>query len=230
MKKIIHLIVMLVTLIAIPLHAQPARPKLSDELEKLIIDGGPFKQRQVSQILAIFRDEFERTREQVSPQANALSAGVHVLTWLIMYHANDKDPAGAIDEEGVEFEDKAQDFFLKVVNILLGYGALIDEQDLDGNTPLHEAVRKNHFKLVDLLLRKRPNAKLDWRNKKGKTPYDLATTDEMRALLMQYMPHVVVHDARTGVETMGVIIPGAGGAIYGNAAGFGSASRGGGGW
>ena len=51
------------------------------------------------------------------------------------------------------------------------------------NTALHTAVSKNHVTVCAYLLKKNGNVKA--RNKAGKTPVELATTDEMRQLFAE---------------------------------------------
>lgn len=54
--------------------------------------------------------------------------------------------------------------------------------NINGRTPLHEAVAKNNIEVVRFLIEK--NADLTIQDYEGKTPLDLATSPEMRQLLL----------------------------------------------
>ena len=64
----------------------------------------------------------------------------------------------------------------KIVDILLKYGAKIDEKDTQGETPLHWAVRKNDVHTANSLLKN--GAAINEKDMKGKTPLHQAVRQE----------------------------------------------------
>uniref|UniRef100_H3CYI9 Ankyrin repeat domain 27 n=1 Tax=Tetraodon nigroviridis TaxID=99883 RepID=H3CYI9_TETNG len=72
---------------------------------------------------------------------------------------------------------------LETATILLGSDAQVNVANLQGNAALHEAVRRGHLALVELLLRGKASASL--KNRKQRTPLDCAyeqNTEILRAL------------------------------------------------
>lgn len=61
---------------------------------------------------------------------------------------------------------------VSIVNLLLDYGADINQQDAERETPLHHAVRGNSIDVTKLLMLRGADYKLQ--NKCGNTAYDLA--------------------------------------------------------
>ena len=74
---------------------------------------------------------------------------------------------------------------LELAKLLIARGADGDAKDNWGWTPLHWACRNNAHELAKLLLEK--GAEVGAKNKWGETPLDVAGSDEMGALLKQYM-------------------------------------------
>ena len=70
----------------------------------------------------------------------------------------------------------AQDFHVEIASLLIGKGAALDIEDIHGNTPLWRAVfnSRGRGELITALVR--AGADKCHRNKRGKTPLDLAKT------------------------------------------------------
>ena len=91
--------------------------------------------------------------------------------------------AGACDNM-LAIHFAAQNGHEAVCKELLKGGGKVNAADAKrANTALHTAVSKNHVATCAYLLKKNGNVKA--RNKAGKTPVELATTDEMRQLFAE---------------------------------------------
>ena len=91
--------------------------------------------------------------------------------------------AGACDNM-LAIHFAAQNGHEAVCKELLKGGGKVNAADAKrANTALHTAVSKNHVATCTYLLKKNGNVKA--RNKAGKTPVELATTDEMRQLFAE---------------------------------------------
>lgn len=71
----------------------------------------------------------------------------------------------------VSSQNSYERFFQKA-QYLLNFGAEVNAQDIDGNTPLHAAVWLNDLKAARVLLEAGGNATI--KNKKGETPLHIA--------------------------------------------------------
>jgi ankyrin repeat protein len=67
------------------------------------------------------------------------------------------------------------------VRVLISSGATVDAQDETGNTPLHEAARRDNLEVVEALLA--AGATKNLQNKHNQTPADLADAYEVRKIL-----------------------------------------------
>ncbi|XP_026286770.1 BRCA1-associated RING domain protein 1-like [Frankliniella occidentalis] len=76
--------------------------------------------------------------------------------------------------------------FTEVVELLLKAGALIDVPGTGNVTPLHEAVIYNHIAIVKSLVAH--GADIHARSSDGKTPIDLATSSEIKEVLLNTEP------------------------------------------
>ena len=74
---------------------------------------------------------------------------------------------------------------IETAKLLLARGADVEAKTNAGSTPLHRACENNALELAKLLLEK--GAEVGAKNKWGETPLDVAGSDEMGALLKQYM-------------------------------------------
>jgi len=63
---------------------------------------------------------------------------------------------------------------------LLARGAIVDKPKADDETALHLAAYYGHFEVAEVLLKF--NADRAIKNKEGKTPFDLVTTEDHTAL------------------------------------------------
>ena len=70
---------------------------------------------------------------------------------------------------------------IDIVNLLIDKGANINLTDMFDNTPLHIAAKTGNKEIVELLISKGANKYS--KNKRGRIPYDLATSDELKSLL-----------------------------------------------
>jgi len=70
---------------------------------------------------------------------------------------------------------------IRILNHLLGLGAMIDPQDIRGNTPLHEAVDFDNPQMVKFLLD--AGADSNVQNEEGKSPYQMALAKNRRAII-----------------------------------------------
>ncbi|KAJ3258920.1 Osteoclast-stimulating factor 1 [Chytriomyces hyalinus] len=71
------------------------------------------------------------------------------------------------------------------VGLLLAKGPAVNARNKLGDTPLHNAAWGGHLAVVSLLLQ-HPDIKADIKNNDGSTPRDLAKTDDVGALLIQF--------------------------------------------
>ncbi|XP_036314882.1 poly [ADP-ribose] polymerase tankyrase-1 isoform X3 [Pipistrellus kuhlii] len=74
----------------------------------------------------------------------------------------------------------------EVAELLVRHGASVNVADLWKFTPLHEAAAKGKYEICKLLLKH--GADPTKKNRDGNTPLDLATADDIRALLIDAMP------------------------------------------
>ncbi|XP_036314881.1 poly [ADP-ribose] polymerase tankyrase-1 isoform X2 [Pipistrellus kuhlii] len=74
----------------------------------------------------------------------------------------------------------------EVAELLVRHGASVNVADLWKFTPLHEAAAKGKYEICKLLLKH--GADPTMKNQEGQTPLDLATADDIRALLIDAMP------------------------------------------
>uniref|UniRef100_A0A8C4R2Z1 Poly [ADP-ribose] polymerase n=1 Tax=Eptatretus burgeri TaxID=7764 RepID=A0A8C4R2Z1_EPTBU len=89
-----------------------------------------------------------------------------------------------------------------IAALLIKYSACVNATDKWAFTPLHEAAQKGRTQLCALLLAH--GADPSMKNQEGQTPLDLATADDVRALLMDAMPPEVLpatHKAPTSATT-----------------------------
>lgn len=90
-----------------------------------------------------------------------------------------------------DLHDAIKNNNIEEVKLLLNYGANVNTQDKNRNTPLHSAVQSGHTEIVKLLLKKGANPLL--KNKYGKTPKDLAKNKDVIQLLEEAETNL--HDA-----------------------------------
>mmetsp|Transcript_7740 Transcript_7740/g.19005 ORF Transcript_7740/g.19005 Transcript_7740/m.19005 type:complete len:125 (-) Transcript_7740:915-1289(-) len=72
-----------------------------------------------------------------------------------------------------------------VLRAMHAKGGNLDQQNEDGNFPIHLAAWKGHVETVKVLVSFDGVQMLSNKNNAGKTPLDMAQSDEMRKLLKQ---------------------------------------------
>jgi len=72
-----------------------------------------------------------------------------------------------------------------VLKAMHAKGGNLDQQNEDGNFPIHLAAWKGHVETVKVLVSFDGVQMLSNKNNAGKTPLDMAQSDEMRKLLKQ---------------------------------------------
>ncbi|XP_026521625.1 cyclin-dependent kinase 4 inhibitor C isoform X1 [Notechis scutatus] len=77
--------------------------------------------------------------------------------------------------------DAARAGFLDTLQTLLEFGADVNVEDNEGNLPLHLAAQEGHLAVVAFLL-ERTASRVEHRNKKGATAYDLAKLYKRQAV------------------------------------------------
>ena len=75
--------------------------------------------------------------------------------------------------------------YFDISKLLIENGALINVQDNERNTPIHLCVLANHIELLKYLLERCPQA--DVKNIYNKTPLELATSNEIKGMLLEYL-------------------------------------------
>ncbi|KAI8499774.1 hypothetical protein Bbelb_228250 [Branchiostoma belcheri] len=75
---------------------------------------------------------------------------------------------------------------VEIAQLLIKYGTCVNATDRWNFTPLHEAAQKGRTQLCALLLAH--GADPTMKNQEGQTPLDLATAEDVRALLVDAMP------------------------------------------
>ena len=78
---------------------------------------------------------------------------------------------------------------------LIQSGAQLNVEDLDKNTPLHYLCLNNHIELIKFFLTKNP--KIGNKNNYGKTPRDLASNQEIKNILDNYINKNISKGNRT---------------------------------
>ncbi|KAL8498657.1 hypothetical protein ACS0TY_021844 [Phlomoides rotata] len=91
--------------------------------------------------------------------------------------------AAAMDDMGA-IHFAAQKGHLEVIKILVSSGVSIKTSNRKGMTALHYSVQGSNIELIKYLLKKGANK--DLKNKAGKTAVDLASSEEIRKLLLEY--------------------------------------------
>ncbi|KZV31721.1 ankyrin-3 [Dorcoceras hygrometricum] len=115
---------------------------------------------------------------------------LHLAAWsghdeVVNYLCKNKADIGAaaVDDMGA-IHFAAQKGHLQVIKILHASGISIKSYNRKGMTALHYAAQGSHLELVKYLVKK--GANLDAKNKAGKTAVDLATSEEVRAFLVEW--------------------------------------------
>jgi len=86
--------------------------------------------------------------------------------------------------------------FPEMVRLLLAYHANINLPDAGGNTPLHEAVRRNHPDIVIMLLADRQCRPLV-KNTGGKTALDLCRNPDIRKIMLSRITELVFSSVKS---------------------------------
>ncbi|URD78482.1 Ankyrin repeat [Musa troglodytarum] len=124
------------------------------------------------------------------------------LTEVVRFLCKNKADVGAAamdDTAAIHFA--AQKGHLEIIRILLSSGVSVKAANRKGLTPLHYAVQGSHPELVKYLIRK--GANLTAKTKAGQTPIDLASTKEVRALLVECKQPLTKDDKSTTIMEVG---------------------------
>ncbi|KAK6129912.1 hypothetical protein DH2020_036306 [Rehmannia glutinosa] len=115
---------------------------------------------------------------------------LHLAAWsgqteVVNYLCKNKADVGAaaMDDMGA-IHFAAQKGHLEVIKILVTCGVSVKSSNRKGMTALHYAAQGSNVELVKYLLKKGANKSL--KNKAGKSAVDLASSDEIRKLLVEY--------------------------------------------
>uniref|UniRef100_A0A672JBF1 Poly [ADP-ribose] polymerase n=1 Tax=Salarias fasciatus TaxID=181472 RepID=A0A672JBF1_SALFA len=101
-----------------------------------------------------------------------------------------------------------------IAALLIKYNTCVNATDKWAFTPLHEAAQKGRTQLCALLLAH--GADPTMKNQEGQTPLDLATADDIRALLIDAMPPDALPSClkpQATVVSASVVTPGAAGGV-----------------
>lgn len=117
---------------------------------------------------------------------------LHLAAWaghseVVNYLCKNKADVGAaaMDDMGA-IHFAAQKGHLGVVKILLTSGVSVKSFNRKGMTALHYAAQGSNIEFINYLLKKGANK--NTKNKAGKTAVDLASSEEIRKLLLEYEP------------------------------------------
>ncbi|KAG8382060.1 hypothetical protein BUALT_Bualt05G0037200 [Buddleja alternifolia] len=117
---------------------------------------------------------------------------LHLAAWsghaeIVNYLSKNKADMGAaaMDDMGA-IHFAAQKGHLEVIKILVTSGVSVKSYNRKGMNALHYAAQGSNIELVKYLLKKGANK--DSKNKAGKTAVDLASSDEIRKLLVEHKP------------------------------------------
>ncbi|KAL1556911.1 putative ankyrin repeat protein [Salvia divinorum] len=117
---------------------------------------------------------------------------LHLAAWaghseVVSYLCKNKADAGAaaMDDMGA-IHFAAQKGHLDVVKILLASGVSVKSCNRKGMTALHYSAQGSNLEFINYLLKKGANK--NNKNKAGKTAVDLASSEEIRKLLLEYEP------------------------------------------
>uniref|UniRef100_A0A5B7BWA8 Putative tankyrase-1 n=1 Tax=Davidia involucrata TaxID=16924 RepID=A0A5B7BWA8_DAVIN len=121
------------------------------------------------------RDKHSRTPLHLA----AWSGQAQVASYLCKHKAD--AGAAAMDDMGA-IHFAAQKGHLEVVRILLSAGISVKASNRKGMTALHYAVQGSHLELIKYLVKK--GASLSVKTKAGKTALDLASSEEVRSILV----------------------------------------------
>uniref|UniRef100_A0A3B5L8R8 Poly [ADP-ribose] polymerase n=1 Tax=Xiphophorus couchianus TaxID=32473 RepID=A0A3B5L8R8_9TELE len=111
------------------------------------------------------------------PLHNAASYGVRCFTYCLNLKVNNSDPFLVF----ICLDPRSH-----LVPLHFSYNTCVNATDKWAFTPLHEAAQKGRTQLCALLLAH--GADPTTKNQEGQTPLDLATADDIRALLIDAMP------------------------------------------
>lgn len=113
---------------------------------------------------------------------------------------NKADIGAAAMDDTAAIHFAAQKGHLEAVQILLSSGVSVKAANRKGYTPLHYAVQGSHPELIKYLIRK--GASLTAKTKSGEIPTDLACSEEIRSLLLEYKPSSVNDEKSTTSKTI----------------------------
>ncbi|CAD5195545.1 unnamed protein product, partial [Musa acuminata subsp. malaccensis] len=114
---------------------------------------------------------------------------------------NKADVGAAAMDDTAAIHFAAQKGHLEIIRILLSSGVSVRAANRKGLTPLHYAVQGSHPELFKYLIRK--GASLTAKTKAGQTPMDLASTEEVRALLVECKQSLTKDDKSTTIMEVG---------------------------
>ncbi|CAL9068339.1 unnamed protein product [Musa banksii] len=114
---------------------------------------------------------------------------------------NKADVGAAAMDDTAAIHFAAQKGHLEIIRILLSSGVSVRVANRKGLTPLHYAVQGSHPELFKYLIRK--GASLTAKTKAGQTPMDLASTEEVRALLVECKQPLTKDDKSTTIMEVG---------------------------
>ncbi|KAJ8509821.1 hypothetical protein OPV22_000255 [Ensete ventricosum] len=132
---------------------------------------------------------------------------LHLAAWsgqteVVRFLCKNKAEVGASamdDTAAIHFA--AQKGHLEIIRFLLSSGVSVKAANRKGLTPLHYAVQGSHPELIKYLIRK--GASLTAKTKAGQTPIDLASTEEVRALLVECKQTLTKDDKSTTIKEVG---------------------------
>jgi ankyrin repeat protein len=116
----------------------------------------------------------------------AVSSGHDAVVRYLLVNGADANVASVTDECNTPLQCAVASDRLDLVELLLNFGAWLEQQDLAGETALHLAVREEKVSLVEYLLRRGANA--NQQNEDDESPRDLAEefgTHQIRILFRQ---------------------------------------------
>ncbi|XP_057313101.1 serine/threonine-protein phosphatase 6 regulatory ankyrin repeat subunit B-like isoform X3 [Hydractinia symbiolongicarpus] len=113
------------------------------------------------------------TKDKYTPLHTAVRYGKHLVVQILLgIGASVNEQGGSKNETALHLAAKLQRFSEQVVEMLIKSGARINEENMEGDTALHVAIKHRNYPVVKMLIQN--GAFVEVKNEAGETPLHLA--------------------------------------------------------